>query len=469
MLPIQNFYTGQQAGTVIPELGKTEAAVTRAYEKEQRLSELKYQDALRRRSELLDASEVDPIDIIADKMQEEQAMKIESFQKMVEDSYIKYKGDLPTDELLKLQRARRDIQGWQKKQLATQEKFLKDEATFRSRPGYFDKESWDRARATMYEKGEYDPAGLQIRSIDADGAFLKFAQSKESGIESYSVVDTTITPEGSKQSASIGYVADEDRIKDASVRYTLGNEPQAVTRAREYEKLSDEAKAGYIRMAEEDPVFLGNPILAYAYDKDRKAFEALKQTKRGDKGVKDYRDKRGFSIGRGWYVDDDLVAEFGTLSASKFLKGQEGMILAQSAMKGSTVSLDVNNIFDLEPGVEVVGNVQAYPIFVSNNKVEWLVANAKTALKKYELDSNGNKRVYENLPSQEIKSGKYERVPGEQYRFYKIDPVSTAHVTTNVNDYKLSLNTYIGQGWDEKIKELVPKVEILDFKTMFGR
>lgn len=469
MLPIQNFYTGQQAGTVIPELGKTEAAVARAYEKEQRLSELKYQDALMRRKELLDVSEVDPIDLIVDKMQEEQATKIEAFQKMVEDSYTKYKGDLPTDELLKLQRARRNIQGWQKEQLATQERFLKGEAMFRSRPGYFDNESWDRTRATMYETGKYDPAGLQIRSIDADGAFLKFAQSKESGIESYSVVDTTITPEGSKQSTSIGYVADEDRIKDASVRYTLGNEPQAVTRAREYKKLSDEVKAGYIRMAEEDPVFLGNPILAYAYDRDRKAFEALKQTKRGDKGVKDYRDKRGFSIGFGWYVDDDLVAEFGTLSASKFLKGQEGMVLSQASMKGNTVSLDASTILDLEPGVEVVGNVQAYPVFISNNKVEWLVANAKTALKKYELDSNGNKRVYENLPSQEIKSGKYERVPGEQYRFYKIDPVSTAHVTTNVNDYKLSLNTYIGQGWDEKIKELVPKVEILDFKTMFGR
>lgn len=398
MLPIQNFYTGQQAGTVIPELGKTEAAVTRAYEKEQRLSELKYQDALRRRSELLDASEVDPIDIIADKMQEEQAMKIESFQKMVEDSYTKYKGDLPTDELLKLQRARRDIQGWQKRQLATQEKFLKDEATFRSRPGYFDKESWDRARATMYEKGEYDPAGLQIRSIDADGDFRKFMQSKEAAVKQKNIERTTTVGGVTDKATFVGYEATDEQIKENSTNRTLANEQVMVTRAREYAKLSDNQKGKYDRMAEEDPAFLGNPILAYAYERNRIAFEPLMETKEGDV-LRKTDTTKGVWTPYGFQIGGKIVTStMGNLGQSpQFLKDKEGVAVYTGEFGGKTVSLSKDVIEEVSNQFKVAqmqGSIRAVPAFISQDGVEWEVFNKDKLVKMYDLDDTGGVKKY---------------------------------------------------------------------------
>jgi hypothetical protein len=489
MLPINNFYTGQGTGLVAPELGRTEAANIRAQEKQSDIYKMKFNEALRQRKEMLEAGEIDVVDLMVEKQSKIQSEKIAEFEDYIKKLYADRKGELSVTDLLDLKSRRNQLKSFQNQAIASQESYLKDEAEFRKKPYDYDAEAWNASRGRFYETGKYEAGGLKLRPIDTKAAFLTALRDKGSPIQirkDITEFGDASSPEGKSVKTTeiidlnLNSVGDQNRLKEMSTTQMFVNGRLAETRADKFLQLPQEEQERYQRMADEDPL-LGNAILAYGYEEDYQTVdEWIKRT--GKKATGEG------SLGRrrdgGYGTKDEAYTRQGVITGAIWNDGKNGWTVVNNRNRLQPIA--AHSVLQAEPGVDVSGldKIDAVPVNIAQDHVEWEVKNT-TRILKWEVDGEGfpiERRMTEEEADEyaknrslraemiDVKKGFFEGgnvvigvTPKYRYKFASVPP--TFRVLSTRADYHQQLKFYAGDdydvvmGWDKPVSDAPAKID----------
>lgn len=463
MLPIHNFYTGQGAGTEIPELGKTEAAVSKYQEGQQRLYEIKYQDAIRKREELLKVGAMDIADIFNEKLQEEQSDMIDKFQSDIQKKYEQYKGDIPTNVMLDIQKQRNVIESWQKGKMATQEAFLKDLGMYRTKPYDFNPDVADKVIENYYNTGTYKQGDMfSPAPINTEQFFLKMAGDKDFGLTKVESSKTTqLSPGVYDTQKTWAYSADKNEVWDFTKNLVLSNRLYRDNMSAKFLKLPPKEQERYIADAEKS-VEQDNAVMRFAFDE---AWNAVQRNRKESESVtqtKDYSKMFGVWFGNSWRInDEEVLFKSPKLSSSVYLKDKAGLVVNANAVK-TPVQISSDVIVDKPNGLMLPNRVNVIPSYISKDMVEFSVAQ-DGSMRQYDVDADGNKVVY---PYSQNKS-KSMSTSDIKYEFdrqksmetgspvsYKYSLPKTINITTMLDDVRISMSKDFGQGWESYLDEL---------------
>jgi len=382
MLPINNFYTGQGTEMIVPDLGKTEAAAISAQEKQQEMMKIKFNEALRQRKELLEAGDVDVVDLMVEKMTKMQSEKISEFENDIKKRYADRKGVLSDPDLIDIKSKSNQLRSWQNNVMSSQQAYLKDEAEFRKNPYDYDADAWNDARAGFYETGRYTP-GLQLAPIDADAIIVK---SIKAGGAFQTISDETRTTVNNVTDVRRmqGYKVTPENVAELSDRHLSLHPGYQSQRIKEYLELPESERERYVQMSEGTG---DNPI--QLYDRDR---------------IENVSRKLGGVMFKG-STDDDYGGKgstyaFGNVGESpQFtdIKNQEGITVYTGDVEHDPVPISKTSVLEASDGLDVrqlPSSMRAVPAFITENYVEWQIDNASKDVKVYDVDASGGVTKY---------------------------------------------------------------------------
>ncbi len=158
MIPIQNFYTGENAGVVLPDTPKTERAIYNKMAQDQQYyrNQVEASDKIlaeeqRKQKMFLDFTSVKPVQALVAKHQADQMMELQKFEGKAKELYDKRGGRLSTSDYMMLQNDRNKLLSWQQNLQANQELYKRDKAIVAQGGIKYDPDFWNQAEKEFME------------------------------------------------------------------------------------------------------------------------------------------------------------------------------------------------------------------------------------------------------------------------------------------------------------------------------
>lgn len=463
MLPINNFYTGEGSGVYIPELGKTEAAVTRAQEGARRLQETKFADALRKREEMIKVGAVTPVDVVHEKIQTEQALKIDGFQKEIQDTYAKYHGDIPTDVMLGIISKRNALEGWQKQVMATEKVFMQDHLEFSKNEYDYRPDVFAKAMADYYDTGKYmQGSGLKAAPINTSRFAIKNMTLPKGAVGVTRIVD------GEQRTYYVDeYMAekyDDPDVLSGTKNLLYSSKQYADNIKEQFMSLPEEKRQQWIDKAEMSEEKYRNPLIHYAAN-DVFEKEIAPSTKSKSTSSPDKSGSWIFNNGV-WMSGGKQMATTGPINeAFTIPQGETGITLKGGLSSINNVTVTAQYIDQIANNVKPKGGIlpstmTAKPVHITNDYVEWIVDNKKDRSFRW---YDPNDPVGEDgLPVPKSMTGSMitkakasgwtvEEIGSGSRLFIKYKHPDVVVVRTPRLPYKTSLKNFMGNDYEDKM------------------
>lgn len=303
MIPIQNFYTGTNAGVVLPDTPKTDRAIKDYYDKQFEMSKIQLAKAERDQKMFLNFNKVEPMKALTQKQQAEDLMDITAFQKQMKKIQSKPGGPTTVD-YMESQNAMTVLKSKQNLRQANNELYLKELDIISKSPDEYDTDYWGNNQMQYFNDSTKYNTGLVPRKIDL-GLFAAKAASYGKPAKSnktFSSVEGGVITSEKDESYD---VTDPQMYNNYKVS-VLSDYKAHNTAIREFAELPLDKQKGYHDKADAnndgklDPNEMDNAIMLASIDLHKDKFNKVISVAEGSKPTgKGYIIfNNGFSLGK---------------------------------------------------------------------------------------------------------------------------------------------------------------------------
>jgi hypothetical protein len=442
MIPIQNFYTGTNAGYYVPDFSQTDKSLKDYYDKQFKMNYMLLEDAQRRQKEFLDYTNVTPVQTIFEQHKILQAAKI----KELEDKVKPLMGrNLSTAEKMELRNKQNEVASFQQGLTMHEQAYLSDREKMRKEPWKYRQEDWEKAEKNFLVNPYWDskvalvptPANLTtkfdeiIRAAEIYSTDKDFVRDAEGNVIGEKMVKTPIgTKEERRAKIKQRALSDREMMDGMSAVFAdLFKTEEGKKIAQRYLDESDANNDG-LSIEERTNAVFNYAVDNYAQMKDlvAKGSRDIKQTNSDTQWT-----AKGLSDKSRTYVSPAVLN-------LNFLKGVEGLQPVRQNTKSFTI--DSSNLQTID-GVEMPKEVEVEVKGIGNGKVEFSVKNK---VREYKTEG-GEKKLYTNGESEDLivktglkrePAGKKMKSPygeGEVNGYYMYSEPESVPAVGDLSDY----------------------------------
>jgi hypothetical protein len=359
-------FTGKDVSYEPRTSGELEKAGQRFDERILQGEQYKREDRLRDQKFFFETADVDPVQLMSDRLTEVQEQTLNDFNDKWASVYSKQGGTLTSAQKSEMFRDRKAMESKQQQWLASQARYERDYEMIkrdsqRANP-MLDMDAFREASEQFHTTGHYD-GGLQYTPVNPYTYFEKKGKTWEGSSPSSQEVTTLQGDQQITRKVQISGTPEEAResvrqelLSDNTGRLLMGT-------IEEFQKQPDEVKQQYLVSGPVDTPEEENAVIRWAQDKYAPLLRRVDKTTRDrelEKGDRLFGGRATSAAGKVYFQADENV--------QGQLVGQ-GKGLQFNDAKPIDISVDK---LDLPEGVDILqGSVRAYPVLAANGKIEF--------------------------------------------------------------------------------------------------
>ena len=370
-------FTGQDVSYEPRTTGELQASAKRFDEKIQQGMAIQREDRLLDEKFFMGMSDIDPIQVMSDKITQEQEDLLNGFNDKWTDVYTKQSGTLTQAQKSAMARDRRALEAKQAKWQAAQSRFEYDTEMIkrdsqRANP-ILDMDTYKANAENYYQTGEYE-GGLDWAPVSPYTYFEKKGKTWKGASPTTEEVTSIQGNEQVTRKVEISGTPEESR--ESVKQEILGDNTGRLLRGtiEEFQSQPDDVKQRYLVSGPVDTPEEKNAVIRWAQDTYAPLLRRVDQTTR-DKELREgdrwYGGRGVSSTGKVYFQADENVQ--GQLIGT-------GKGLQFNDAKPIDISVDK---LELPEGLDIVqGAVRAYPVIAANGKIEFRLDTRNMTVRK---------------------------------------------------------------------------------------